>query len=65
MENPINSPQHEIVNVSEEKDCNYWSNRLGVTTEALKSAIRATRSVTLKEITNYLDQHKLKQLALK
>ncbi|WP_410478357.1 DUF3606 domain-containing protein [Pedobacter agri] len=53
----------EIIEVSEEKDCRYWTTRLGVTTEVLKSAIRATRCVTLKDIARYFDQHNIKHLS--
>ena len=55
----------EIINISEEKECNYWTQRLGITLESLKSAIRATQCVTLKEISNYLEQHNIKRIVCK
>jgi Protein of unknown function (DUF3606) len=50
--------KEEIVVLSEETDRNYWANRLGVSSEVLKSAVRATKSITLKQITAYLNQQK-------
>ncbi|RBQ05437.1 DUF3606 domain-containing protein [Pedobacter miscanthi] len=50
--------KEEIILLSEETDRNYWANRLGVSCEALKSAVRATRSITLDQITAYLNQQK-------
>ncbi|WP_316844952.1 DUF3606 domain-containing protein [Pedobacter psychrodurus] len=52
--------KEEIVLLSEETDRNYWANRLGVTSEVLKSAVRATRCITLNQITAYLNQQKKK-----
>jgi hypothetical protein len=46
----------EIVSISEEKDLIYWTIKPGITTEVLKSAIRATRCVTLNDIFVYLDK---------
>lgn len=53
----------EIVSISEEKDLIYWTIRLGITTEVLKSAIRATRCVTLNDIFVYLDKKDIKHFA--
>ncbi|WP_443946900.1 DUF3606 domain-containing protein [Pedobacter sp. AW1-32] len=50
----------ELVCVSEEMDCKYWSERLGVSAEKLKSAIRATRSAALSQIVGYLKQQEVK-----
>jgi len=60
MENPNQAKgiQDEIILLSEETDRNYWANRLGVSSEALKSAVRATRCITLHQITAYLSQQK-------
>ncbi|QDW25581.1 DUF3606 domain-containing protein [Pedobacter sp. KBS0701] len=52
------STKEEIVALSEETDRNYWANRLGVSSEVLKSAVRATRCITLNQITAYLNQQK-------
>jgi len=58
------SEKNEIINISEEKDCNYWTNRLGVKIEVLKSAIRATRCVALNEISDYLNRNENKRFAV-
>ena len=58
--NPTTGIQDEIILLSEETDRNYWANRLGVSSEVLKSAVRATRCITLQQITTYLSQQKKK-----
>ncbi|PWS30170.1 DUF3606 domain-containing protein [Pedobacter paludis] len=57
------SIKKEIVLISEETDRNYWTSRLGVTAETLKSAIRATKSIALDHITAYLNQQNNSQFA--
>lgn len=52
----------EIIDISEEKECRYWTSRLGVKIEVLKSAIRATKCVTLRDISVYFDQNNIKHL---
>lgn len=44
MKNLTQTPslKEEIILLSEETDRNYWANRLGVSSEVLKSAVRAT-----------------------
>lgn len=54
--NPLTTKKDEIILLSEESDRNYWAERLGVSSETLKSAVRATRSITLHQITAYLNQ---------
>jgi len=62
MKNLIQTPsiKEEIILLSEETDRNYWANRLGVSSEVLKSAVRATRSIMLDQVTAYLNQQKIK-----
>jgi len=62
MKNLIQTPsiKEEIILLSEETDRNYWANRLGVSSEVLKSAVRATRSIMLNQVTAYLNQQKVK-----
>ncbi|WP_316828439.1 DUF3606 domain-containing protein [Pedobacter miscanthi] len=55
---PTTGNKEEIILLSEETDRNYWANRLGVSSEVLKSAVRATRCITLNQITAYLNQQK-------
>lgn len=52
------SPKEEIVIICEEKDRKYWADRLGVTAEVLKSAIRATGFIAFSQISEYLSQNK-------
>jgi len=44
----------EIIDISDENIRQYWAQRLGVSTEALKSAIRASRNLEFETIFNYL-----------
>ncbi|ARS39280.1 hypothetical protein CA265_06175 [Sphingobacteriaceae bacterium GW460-11-11-14-LB5] len=62
MKNLTQTPslKEEIILLSEETDRNYWANRLGVSSEVLKSAVRATRSIMLNQIAAYLSQQKNK-----
>ena len=61
--NTINTKKDEIIVLSEESDRNYWAERLGVSSEVLKSAVRATRSIGLTQVTAYLNQKKNNQFA--
>ncbi|RZK55805.1 MAG: DUF3606 domain-containing protein [Pedobacter sp.] len=51
---------HAIIDIAEEKDLTYWTKRLDVSAEKLKSAIRATKSLDCKLIIPYLKQLKQK-----
>ena len=62
--NQTTGTEDEIIILSEETDRNYWANRLGVTSEVLKSAVRATRCITLRQITAYLSQQKKKTVCI-
>jgi len=53
----INANEEFIV-IADEQDRNYWAARLGVSTETLKAAVRATRSLTLHHVKNYLSKAK-------
>ena len=46
--------KEEFIFIAEEQDRNYWAARLGVSTETLKSAIRACKSTSLIFVKNYL-----------
>jgi len=54
----INSNDEFIV-VADEQERNYWAARLGVSTETLKSAIRASRSTALNSVKDYLINKKV------
>ncbi|MGM9478400.1 DUF3606 domain-containing protein [Pedobacter sp. GSP4] len=66
MENLNQTPsiKEEIILLSEETDRNYWAKRLGVSSEALKSAVRATRCITLTQIVAYLNKQKQKTVCI-
>ncbi|WP_316832061.1 DUF3606 domain-containing protein [Pedobacter aquatilis] len=52
----ILDPRDEFIGIAEEQDRNYWAERLGVSIETLKSAIRASKSTALESVKNYLAQ---------
>ncbi|KQR70382.1 hypothetical protein ASF92_10390 [Pedobacter sp. Leaf176] len=54
----VNSNDEFIV-VADEQERKYWAARLGVSTETLKSAIRASRSTALNSVKNYLINKKV------
>jgi hypothetical protein len=51
----INAAEEFIV-IADEQDRSYWAARLGVSAESLKAAVRATKSLTLQHIKNYLSK---------
>lgn len=57
MMNPqfIFDSSDEFIVVAEEQERNYWTERLGVSIETLKSAIRACRSSALQTVSDYLN----------
>ena len=46
--------EEAFIAIAEETERNFWAAKLGVSTEQLKSAVRATRSLDLANIKNYL-----------
>lgn len=44
----------EYIAIAEENDQNYWADRLGVSIETLKSAVRACRSTVFDNVKDYL-----------
>lgn len=50
----------EVVEIADEQDRNYWATRLGVSTEKLKSAIRAVQSMEFSVLKDYLSMEKIK-----
>ncbi|WP_231463621.1 DUF3606 domain-containing protein [Pedobacter sp. Leaf132] len=48
------NPNDIYIAIAEEKDQNYWADRLGVSIETLKSAIRACRSTVYANVKSYL-----------
>jgi hypothetical protein len=47
MENQLNSmnARKEFIEIADEQDRNYWAARLGISTETLKSAVKALHSM--------------------
>ncbi|PWS33114.1 DUF3606 domain-containing protein [Pedobacter paludis] len=50
--------KNELIDIADEKDRNYWAARLGVSSERLKSAVRAIRNLELIKIKEYLSTTK-------
>ncbi|WP_316739384.1 DUF3606 domain-containing protein [Pedobacter aquatilis] len=48
------NPTDEYIAIADEIDQNYWAERLGVSIETLKSAVRACRSTVLEKVSEYL-----------
>ncbi|MBC6110497.1 DUF3606 domain-containing protein [Pedobacter fastidiosus] len=55
--------KRELIDIADEQDRNYWAARLGVSSETLKSAIRAIRNLELIKIKEYLNMTKTNQTA--
>lgn len=55
----INSNNDEFIVVADEQERNYWAARLGVSSETLKSAIRASKSTALNRVKDYLVNKKV------
>lgn len=45
---------HEYIDITDENNQNYWTERLGVSIETLKSAIRACKSMVFVNVSEYL-----------
>ncbi|KLT66989.1 hypothetical protein AB669_03445 [Pedobacter sp. BMA] len=62
MEYPLQSlnARKEFIEIADEKDRDYWATRLGVSTEKLKSAIRAIQSMEFLQLKEYLAMEKIK-----
>lgn len=50
-----------LIEVAEESDRKYWAEKLGVSCETLKSAIRAIRNMEFIKVQQYLITHNLNQ----
>lgn len=53
----------EFVELSDERERNYWAERLGVSIEKLKSAVRAIHSTEFSQLKEYLTMEKIKSSA--
>ncbi|MHA4895952.1 DUF3606 domain-containing protein [Pedobacter sp. PWIIR3] len=56
---PHNLENNRLVDVSEQHELKYWSEKLGVRPEVIKTAVRASRSNAIESIVGYLKTYKL------
>ncbi|WP_231426826.1 MULTISPECIES: DUF3606 domain-containing protein [Pedobacter] len=50
----------ELIDIADEQDRNYWATRLGVSSERLKSAVKAVQSMEFSILKDYLSMEKIK-----
>lgn len=50
----------ELIDISDEQDRNYWATRLGVSSEKLKSTVKAVQSMEFSKLKDYLRMEKIK-----
>ncbi|RZK78033.1 MAG: DUF3606 domain-containing protein [Pedobacter sp.] len=58
MKNSTNFGNTQLLDASQQSELNYWSEKLGVRPEVIKTAIRASRSNTIESIVGYLKRYK-------
>lgn len=62
MEYQLNSmnARKEFIDIADEQDRNYWAARLGISSEKLKSAVKALHSMEFSKLRAYLMMEKVK-----
>ncbi len=62
MEYQLNSmnSRKEFIDIADEQDRNYWAARLGISTEKLKSVVKALHSMEFSKLKEYLMIEKVK-----
>jgi hypothetical protein len=62
MEYQINSmnARKEFIEIADEQDRDYWAARLGVTSDKLKSVVKAIQSMEFSVLKEYLMMEKIK-----
>ncbi|MCZ4244064.1 DUF3606 domain-containing protein [Pedobacter punctiformis] len=65
LQNLPKNPHMELIEVAEESDRKYWADRLGVSCETLKSAIRAIRNMEFSKVQQYLTSNNLNKTPFK
>jgi hypothetical protein len=62
MEYQINSmnARKEFIEIADEQDRDYWAARLGVTSDKLKSVVKAIQSMEFSVLKEYLIMEKIK-----
>jgi len=63
MEYQINSinARKEFIDIADEQDRQYWATRLGVSSEKLKSVVKAIQSMEFSKLKDYLMLEKIKE----
>lgn len=59
-QNISTTARKEVVEIADEQDRNYWATRLGVSSEKLKSAVKAVQSMEFAKLKDYLSLEKIK-----
>ena len=62
MEYQVNSmnTRKEFIDIADEQDRNYWATRLGISSEKLKSVVKAIHSMEFSRLKDYLRLEKIK-----
>lgn len=50
----------EFIDIADEQDRNYWAARLGISSEKLKSIVKALHSMEFSRLKEYLTMEKIK-----
>jgi len=50
----------ELIDIADEQDRNYWATRLGVSSEKLKSTVKAVQSMEFSKLKHYISMEKIK-----
>lgn len=63
MEYQLNSlnARKEFIDIADEQDRDYWATRLGVSSEKLKSVVKAIQSMEFSKLKDYLMLEKIKE----
>ena len=51
--------KNQLLDLSEQKELNYWAEKLGVRPEIIKTAVRASRNNSIASIVSYVENYKL------
>jgi len=51
--------KNQLLDLSEQKELNYWAEKLGVRPEVIKTAVRASRNNSIASIVSYVENYKL------
>jgi len=51
--------KNQLLDLSEQKELNYWAEKLGVRPEVIKTAVRASRNNSIASIVSFVENYKL------